>query len=207
MGFHCVLLLLLLLKGKVQVERQFLFKEVNFKYCCQTKKETKLEPVRQLSARVCSFPVVRNFCIHYILLNCKNGSNIIPFTQAFLRAFCSTHSVIMIKYIKVCFYFSTEMGINWCRCERRFLSKLFLHFFSPLLLTAVLELRWWRASYEWIRMQVMMERCVITLNGQLPLAWINEGTFTVAVHRDFETLRYPERFCNTPHWCQVNWAH
>lgn len=202
MGFT----VLLLLKGKVQVERQFLFKEVNFKYCCQTKKRDKTGACETVVCKSLQFSSSEKLLYSLCSSQSQEWIKHYPFYTG-LPDFCSTHSVLMIKHIKVCFYFSTEMGINWCRCEQRFLSKLFLHFFSPLLLADALELRWRRASCEWIRMQVMMERCVITLNGQLPLAWINERTFTVAVHRDFETLRYPERFCSTLRRCQVSWAH
>lgn len=58
-----LLLFLLLSKGNVRAERQLLFKEINFKYCCQTKKKTTLEPARQLTVcRTETKPAFVRFC-------------------------------------------------------------------------------------------------------------------------------------------------
>lgn len=107
MGFT----VLLLLKGKVQVERQFLFKEVNFKYCCQTKKRDKTGACETVVCKSLQFSSSEKLLYSLCSSQSQEWIKHYPFYTG-LPDFCSTHSVLMIKHIKVCFYFSTEMGIN-----------------------------------------------------------------------------------------------
>lgn len=101
-----LLLLVLLLERESPSWEAVLLQRGQFHVLLSDKKrkkktKTKLEPARQLSARVCSFHNRNKACVCKMLLNCKEGKT------PCLPDFWFTNTVT-IKHRKVCVNFHTD---------------------------------------------------------------------------------------------------